>query len=145
MFEIRLISTRETYPLRIEVLCLPDKPADCVFEYDDAPDTFHLGAFCGEQLVSAASFARRPAPLPQEPAGYQLCGMATRQAYHGQGAGKAVVLRAMEHLHSRGVTLLWCSARKSAMGFYEKLEFHSAEDPHIVAGYGEHVTMYRAL
>jgi GNAT superfamily N-acetyltransferase len=109
----------EVLPLRMAVL-RPDQPVVAP-DYDQRPDTRHVGAYDGAVLVGCATVF--PSPYDGEPAAWQLRGMAVAPERQGEGVG-AVVLRAIIDIaREAGAPLLWANARVTALGFYERLGF----------------------
>ncbi|MGI8677186.1 MAG: GNAT family N-acetyltransferase [Jatrophihabitans sp.] len=88
----------------------------------DAGDAIHLAAFDGPVVVGAAALLARPFPLrPAVHNALQLRGMAVDPAHQGTGVGALVLARALDVARSRGDELLWCNARSTARGFYQRL------------------------
>lgn len=140
MIKIKNISAQETYEIRLSVLRnnndLPYK-----FEGDEDGSTFHLGAFYEKKLVGIATFMKsNPEAFDVEQ--YQLRGMATLPEVRGMGAGKKLINKAIEILEERRITVLWCNARKEAVGFYENLGFKIMGEEFEVPKVGAHFKMY---
>ena len=49
--------------------------------------------------------------------------MATDPRVRGLGAGRALVAEGLVRVAARGGDLVWCDARKAAVGFYERIGF----------------------
>ena len=108
-------------PLRAAVL-RPGRPlADAVFGCDDHPDAAHFAAYADGQVVGVASVA--PEDLPDEPGGWRLRGMAVAETHQGHGTGAALLLAVVEHAARLGGATVWCNARTTAIGFYERHGF----------------------
>lgn len=140
MIKIKNISAKETYELRLSVLRnnidLPFK-----FEGDEDKRTFHLGAFYEEKLVGIATFMKSSIEsfdIEQ----YQLRGMATLPEVRGMGGGKKLINKAKDILQEKKVAILWCNARKEAVGFYESLGFKITGEEFEVSKVGAHFKMY---
>jgi predicted GNAT family N-acyltransferase len=133
-----------TYPLRRAVL-RPDG-GDVVWAGDEDPATFHLaartpdGRIAGVVRFSPAACPWRPATAP-----WQLRGMATDAAVRGAGAGRALVAAGLEAVTARDGDLLWCDARATAAGFYERMGFTVATGPYDKPGIGPHLGMFVEL
>lgn len=87
---------------------------------DDLPTTVHLGAWVGGldgSLESPASLVGVATLMDNE--GLQLRGMATEPSVRGAGYGLLILADAQRIARERGVEL-WCNARKTAVGFYER-------------------------
>jgi predicted GNAT family N-acyltransferase len=132
-----------TYPLRAAVL----RPGggDVVWAGDEDPATFHLavrttdGAVVGVVRFSPAACPWRPAAR----APWQLRGMATDPGVRGGGAGRALVDVGLRAVAARGGDLVWCDARVTAAGFYERMGFAVVSEPFDKPGIGPHVGMVR--
>lgn len=137
---VKKISALETLPLRSVVLRNGLALAQCIFPTDEIEDSFHLGAFTKDELVSIASFF--PNNLNNEqPSGYQLRGMATNPSFAGKGYGASVVAFAISSLKSAKVNYIWCNARVIAVPFYQKLGFEIISDVFEVPEIGPHYKM----
>ena len=89
-----------------------------------------------------------PAPCPWRPlarAPWQLRGMATEAAVRGSGAGRLLVIDGLERVTARGGDLVWCDARVSAAGFYERMGFTVVTEEFDKPGIGPHVGMCKDL
>lgn len=71
--------------------------------------------------------------------------MAVDTPYQNAGIGTMLVSASLRAVAGRAGRAVWCNARLSAMGFYEKLGFAQAGDPFAIEGIGEHVVMGRAV
>jgi predicted GNAT family N-acyltransferase len=135
------VPAEATYPLRAAVL-RPDG-GEITWAGDEDPATFHLAArTAAGQVVGVVRF--HPAPCAWRPASrapWQLRGMATDPAVRGAGAGRALVIEALAQLTARGADLLWCDARVSAAGFYERMRFTVVTGEYDKPGIGPHVGM----
>ena len=49
--------------------------------------------------------------------------MATDPAVRGAGAGRALLVDGLDRVAARGGDLVWCDARVTAAGFYERIGF----------------------
>ncbi len=117
---VRPIAAADTHPLRLAVLRDNSPMAVLVFEGDDEPTTFHLGAFHGEELVGIATFIHRPCSnTPDATRTVQLRGMAVSTTLQSGGVGGALLQAAMARLRDDGVDVLWANARDAALGFYQ--------------------------
>lgn len=115
-----------TYPLWRDVL----REGRPVPRLADPEGTFHLAARAtGGRLVGVVRFS--PAPCPWRPdarAPWQLRGMATDPGARGTGAGRALVVEGLARVAAFGGDLIWCDARVSAVGFYERMGFTVVTD-----------------
>lgn len=117
-----------------------------IFEGDDAPTTFHFGAFmqaAGSENIGCASFMLNT--WQGEPA-YQLRGMATLASLVHHGIGRAVLEVAERTLLvDTPVRLLWANARVAAIAFYRKHGWTLASDVFDIPTVGPHYRIIRSL
>ncbi|RRN76510.1 GNAT family N-acetyltransferase [Pseudoxanthomonas sp. SGD-10] len=139
---IKFVPTEAVLPIRNIVLRdgkLND--GDCVFENDDAVDTFHLAYEKGGKLVCVASFHKvNHNDFPG--LAYQLRGMATLEEHRGKGYGNMLLNFAIVYLRGRKVNYVWCNARKVAYRFYLSLGFEFISAEFDVPKIGPHKVMY---
>ncbi len=123
--------------LRMRVL-YPNLP-DAKSFYPGDDDAIHTGAFDPDgMLIGIASLFRR------DDGSLQLRGMVTSAAARGTGAGREIVRFAEEDAMENGVSRLWCNARVSAMGFYEKCGWRVEGSEFEVPDIGAHYVMVSA-
>ena len=143
MIEVKKIIAGETSKIRLEVLRkgidLPYK-----FKEDLKDDTFHLGVFYKEKLVTIATFIKNKLK-DLEGEQYQLRGMATLPEVRGKGFGKVIIEEAVKILKEKNVDFLWCNARKEVTSFYEKLNFVKLGEEFMVEKVGPHFKMYTKI
>jgi predicted GNAT family N-acyltransferase len=132
-----------TYALRRAIL-RPDG-GEITWAGDEDPATVHLAARTGDRVVGVVRFS--PAPCPWRPGAdpWQLRGMATDPDVRGTGAGRALVVDGLARVSARGGDLVWCHARTSAAGFYERTGFAVVTEPYDKPGIGPHVGMLISL
>lgn len=150
---IRALSAAETRPLRSEVLRPGQPPASLVYPGDDVPGSFHAGAVVDGDIVGIATVYPEPMPLDVDmrlpdptldPSNaFRLRGMATRATLQGSGLGRAVLMRCIDHARASGAEVLWCNARVSALGFYQRLGFETIGDAFDITGIGPHFVMWK--
>ena len=141
------ITAQDTYPIRQKVLVPDHSLQKAKFENDDDEDiSFHLGAFVDGQLVSVASFFYERNPLFPDQHQYQLRGMATLPEFQNQGLSSELLNMAFPIIKQNFCTLLWCNARLSAMGFYEKVGFKKTSDEIFeLEEIGSHILMMKPI
>ena len=143
--QVRPIEAHETRPLRRELLRPDQPPESTIYPGDDATSTIHLGAFVAGELVGIASFYTEAwSGTPEVPAA-RLRGMATRLEVRGTGCGLALVSAGLAWTRERGLARLWCNARSSAAGFYERLGFERHGAQFEIEGIGPHYRMSRQI
>lgn len=120
-------------------------PESAVLERDDDPQTAHFGAFEGERLLGVATFFADDCPARPGIRAWRLRGMATLPEARRRGAGRALVERGVTLARADGAGWMWCNARVTARGFYEKLGFTADGDPFELPGTGEHYLMIKEL
>lgn len=147
LMKVLRINAVDTYPIRQQVL-VPDHDIKKVkFENDDDEDiSFHLGAFKDSQLVSVASFYYERNTLFSDQHQYQLRGMATLPQFQGQGLSRQLLAMAFPIIKQNFCSLLWCNAKTTAIGFYEKVGFE-AYDGNVfeIEGIGPHILMFKKI
>ncbi len=134
-----------TYPLRRAVL-RPDG-GEVIWAGDEDAATFHLAARTPDgRVVGVVRFSRARCPWrPLATSPWQLRGMATDAAVRGSGAGRAMVDDGLRRVADRGGDLVWCDARTSAAGFYERMGFAVVTGTYDKPGIGPHVGMVAAV
>ena len=137
---IKFITAEEVLPLRSLVLRNGKLFKECVFEGDEAYDTFHLAFVEDGQIRSIATLMRNDF-FPDGGEGYQLRGMATHPDFSGRGYGAALINFAVEYLKEYHTDYLWCNARSTAATFYKKLGFISESPEFDIPGIGFHYEM----
>jgi ribosomal protein S18 acetylase RimI-like enzyme len=137
---IEQVDAATTYPLRAQEL-RQGRPVE--IEEDDAPYTLHLAARLdgGEvagQIVGVVRFHPRDCPWRDTEGSWQLRGMATDPRVRGLGAGRALVAEGLTRLAAQGAQLVWCDARKPAVGFYERIGFTVVTEEYDLRPVGPH-------
>jgi ribosomal protein S18 acetylase RimI-like enzyme len=64
--------------------------------------------------------------------------MATDPRVRGLGTGRALVAEGLVRVAARGADLVWCDARKAAVGFYERIGFRSVTEEYDLRPVGPH-------
>ncbi len=116
---VRIADADEVRALRMAVL-RPGFPV-AASDYDERPDTRHIAAYAGGEVVGCASVF--PSRYRDEPDAWQLRGMAVAAGRQGSGIGAKVLLGAIDVVRDAAAPLLWAHARVTALGFYERLGF----------------------
>ncbi len=144
--KILRISPRDTTPIRHKIL-RPGRPIEeCYYPGDQEDQTFHLGAFVDSQLVSIASFYFEKHPHVPDPYQYRLRGMATLDEFRHKGFSSELLKMGFPIVKQNLCSVIWCNARISAQGFYEKIGFVlKSEAPFDIPGIGPHVLMVKYL
>jgi len=137
------VAAEVTYALRAAVL-RPDG-GEITWAGDEDPATFHLAAHSGDRLVGVVRFSPAPCPWRTATAPWQLRGMATDAELRGAGVGRAMVADGLGRVLARGGDLVWCHARVTAAGFYERMGFTAVTGEYDKPGIGLHVGMVRSV
>lgn len=147
---IKQVEVDTIRPLRHSVL-RPGLPFETtIFEGDDEPTACHVAAFKNDEIVGVGTMIKRPwtgkdSEIAADKDAYQVRGMAVSDRSRGTGAGK-LVLDTLEAKSSElGVSVIWCNARASAAGFYQKAGWQIAGDMFEIPGVGPHFVMVKAL
>ena len=142
---IKQIEAQDTYPLRSKIL-RPGKPlSECYFNGDEEENTFHLGAFVNDELVSIASFYMKNSEQILDPFQFQLRGMATLEEFRGKGFSTALLKTGFPMIKNNHIQRVWCNARVGAIGFYKSLGFEQVSEEFEIADVGTHVVMTKFL
>ncbi|MED2978502.1 GNAT family N-acetyltransferase [Bacillus swezeyi] len=145
MIEVKQIKAEDTHEIRHRIL-RPNQPIEaCRYETDLLEGTFHLGVFFQDALTSIASFHKAAHPDLEGELQYQLRGMATLESCRGQNAGSTLIRHAEEMLRKKGADLLWCNARTSVHGYYQKLGFQEKGSVYEIPPIGPHLLMFKKL
>jgi GNAT superfamily N-acetyltransferase len=143
--EVRSISAAEARTVRLPVLRAGLPPESAILDHDDDPVTWHFGAFDDARLVGVATFFAESCPSRPGPSAWRLRGMATLRDMQGRGAGRALVTEGVRVAAAAGAALLWCNARVSARGFYEKVGFVAVGSEFELPGTGKHYVMLKDI
>ena len=123
--EVVQLAPEQTHAIRRSVLREGDDAATVVFDGDDDPDTFHLGATVDGELVAISSWMSRRYPDLPAHAGSQLRGMASTPAVRGSGIGAQLLRAGLDRAAASGSTVVWARARVRALAFYERHGFET--------------------
>lgn len=144
----RPIRPEQTHALRHTVLRPHQTLAEMDYDGDGLPTTLHLGAIRdkdGKVLGVVTLNLETPMPIEPAPNDCRLRGMAVAHSAQGTGVGRLLVERAIHDAAQRGAKRLWCNARVSAMGFYEKLGFITIGERFEIKHIGPHYVMFVAV
>jgi len=138
--EIREISAEQTRPVRQSVLRPHQHASELVYPGDDDAESFHLGAVRDDEVLAILSMYHEPMPGSKS-SGWRIRGMASVPEVRGAGYGTKLVEAARERSWSADRSPIWCNARQSAFGFYEKLGFVMVGQLFEIEGIGTHSVM----
>ena len=112
---IKQIEAKDTYNLRHEVL-RPDMPIQsCQFDGDNDEQTFHLGAYIEEKLVSVASFYLENHKDIEDEYQFRLRGMATLEDMRGKGLSTGLLRTAFPLIKSNHVKVVCFNEKRSSI------------------------------
>jgi len=139
------ITAEQTREVRRAVLRPHQAASELVYPGDDDMESVHLGVIDGESIVAILSMyhtAREGVT-----SGWRIRGMASVAGVggvRGKGYGRELVEMARERAWAIDRSEVWCNARESAFGFYEKLGFVVVGDLFEIEGIGVHAVMVLA-
>lgn len=150
VLEARRIPPHHTWGLRRKILRPMQDIGEMAWVGDTDETTIHVGGFADGVLAGIATLLKVAYPdagsrpgLQAAPGGgaYQLRGMATDESARGTGLGKGLLQWCFQQARAGGATVLWCNARVSAVGFYEKNGMRVVSDEFDIPTVGPHVVM----
>ena len=112
---IEQIRPELTWHLRQNVLYPAQKLYEMEMEEDE--DGIHFGAFTDNKLVGIVS-------LFENTGDFHFRKLAIDPEYQGKGIGNTLLIYITDFAKTAGGSRLWCNARLSAIGFYEKNQFN---------------------
>ena len=146
MYKTEKVSPDVVRPLRHKVLrpnlhfeasCLPS---------DNAPNAIHFTLKKDDTILSVASLYSESLETMTNKNTYRLRGMATEPSEQRKGFGTMILHGAMDYLKKEtDVEILWCNARVTAFGFYEKMGFTILGEIFDIPNLGPHKTGYIEL
>ncbi len=141
MIEIREIKSKDTIPIRSEILRPGQNLDTCIYPHDDDCTSFHLAAFSSGEQTSIASFYLEIHPDLEGSIQYRFRGMATKVAYRNQGLAGALLTYAFEKIKALDCNVVWCNARVNAIQLYMKMGMEICSDEFDIPGIGPHFLM----
>lgn len=141
MTAIKFLRAEDTWPLRHRVL-RPHMPIASVSYAEDAfASALHIGATDGDQIVGVVSIYNEDEKGGLGSLAWRLRGMATAPEIRGTGIGGIILLACIDEVRNHGGSYLWCNARTSASGFYQRYGFVIASDLFEIPNIGPHYVM----
>jgi len=137
------VAAEETHDLRWRILRNRRPGAPVVFPEDARPGAFHLAVRDAGAIVAVASFSREGTPHRPGRTAVHLRGMAVDESHQRHGLGRLLVTTVVDRLVAGGVEVLWCNARDSAAGFYDRLGFEVVGEGFVLpeSGFAHHVML----
>ncbi|OOQ60137.1 GNAT family N-acetyltransferase [Mucilaginibacter pedocola] len=114
MIIIEQVRPEHTWKLRHEVLYPNQKPNEMGMEEDN--NGYHFAAFKDKWIVAVVSLFKHESD-------WQFRKFAVAEEVQGQGLGAQLLQYITEFVEREQGELLWCNARLSAIGFYNKFGF----------------------
>jgi ribosomal protein S18 acetylase RimI-like enzyme len=139
------VNAHATRPLRHTVLRPQQRIEEAAYPLDDVEESYHVGAFLGDEIVSVASVYHEARPGEEGEDSWRLRGMATLPELRRRGYGTNLLRSCIEYVAKMGGSEIWCNARSSAAGFYEGLGFEPVGDEFDLPLLGPHQIMRRAV
>jgi predicted N-acetyltransferase YhbS len=139
---IELSEVDSIIDVRWRVLRSPRPRETAQYAEDEWPDTFHLAAIAGGDVVGCATFF--PEDLDDEPA-WRFRGMAVDEHHRDQGVGGQLLQRGVAEVKDRGGSLVWCNGRTAASRFYERHSFERRGEEFVIVPSGPHFIFARHL
>lgn len=116
------VDVEDILELRRRVLRAGTPSTDPRLAEDDAPGVFHLaGRDPGGDLVACVSFSPQPTDHRGGRPAWRFRAMAVATTLQGSGYGRQILTAGIERVRAEGAEVVWCHARDSAQGFYERL------------------------
>ena len=119
MLKIKNIQASETWDLRHRVMA-PNRSFDAIKLPKDE-EGLHFGLFEDNKLISVIS-------LFMEKDNAQFRKFATEISEQNKGYGSILLNHIIEESIKNNVKNLWCNARLTALGFYEKFGFRAVSE-----------------
>ena len=149
--QIRLATAEEVIDLRHAVLRTGFPREAAIYDVDALPTTRHLVAVAGDaaggaRIVGCATIF--PEPFEHRPDAWRLRGMAIAPDLQGAGVGRKLLAAIDEMMRAHAPArppLLWCNARVTAIGFYQRCGWRIVSGVFDVPTVGPHVNMTRQV
>ena len=140
MTSFKLATLEDVIPLRHRILRKGRPIETASFVEDQFNSTIHFCLF-NEQNQIICCLTITPNFYKNRDA-WQLRGMATDQHFQGKGIGSLLVKKSIEFVQNEEKkALIWCNARESAVGFYEKLGWNIDSERFDIEPIGPHFKM----
>jgi ribosomal protein S18 acetylase RimI-like enzyme len=127
MNDIEQITQELTWKLRQKEL-YPDLPIEAIKLPEDDLG-IHLGLFYQNKLATVVSLFEDNNKL-------QFRKLATDKKYQRLGLGSKMINYVLNYAKEKNIEKVWCNARLSATGFYEKLGFVKTDEVFSKGGIG---------
>lgn len=145
MLEVKQITPEETLELRQKILRPNQSIEECVYDSDHFRESFHLGAFKDDELISVASFLKENHREFEEMNQYRIKGMATLEEFRDHGAGSALLHDGEKILKRKHARFLWCKAKYPVSNYYRRFGLREHGEAFVIDSIGPHKLMYKIL
>jgi len=142
---IRSIQAQETRTLRAIILRPGQTSEQQIYPNDEAPGSFHAGAYRDGELIGIASVFHESPPGEDDEGAWRLRGMAVQAEARRLGIGRLLLERCLEYIQAQGGERLWCNGRVTALAFYHHLGFKESGEIFDVPESGPHYQMERPI
>ena len=132
LLELRPAALADLVELRDRTLSAGHPGRPVVWPYDTSPSAAHFGGYLGDRLVACVSTDRTPWEGSDPASSYRFHSMGVAGEEQGRGVGAAVLRALAGVLVDQGATLLWATARDSALGFYRRMGMTVSEGGYVV-------------
>lgn len=144
-YSLKIIDSKETYPVRHPILRAGKPIESCVFDGDDFETTIHLGLFSKNKLIGISTFLEKNNSSFSETKQYQLRGMAILKEFQGKNLGNLILKEGESLLKKKDVEIVWCNAREVALNFYKRNNYKIIGNSFNIKDIGLHYTMFKTL
>ena len=145
MICIKEIPFQDTFSVR-HIVLREGKPIEsCFFEGDDFESTKHFGLYVNKKITGVVSVYLNKNTTFNSSKQFQIRGMAVLDDFQKKGIGEKLVQTVINFAKEKEVKVIWFNARKNAVPFYEKLDFHIHGTAFEIEGIGTHYVMYQLL
>lgn len=121
--DVDLVEADVVRPLRHRVLRPHQDFSATTYPGDDEPETLHAVIRSDGIVIGIVSIYRDPPEGVDDPRAWRLRGLAVAEESRGTGAGRAIMEWVIRELEQRDASFIWCSARSTAVAFYERFGF----------------------
>lgn len=143
--QVERVDVEAVRPLRQRVLRPHQREEEVGFPGDEAPDTMHVAARAGKEVVGVATVLREPHARRPDDADWRIRGMAVSEQMRRRGIGMRLLACCEAHAKASGGRRLWCNARLGARAFYERMGFAAEGEAFVLPDIGAHLLMSKPL
>ena len=138
-FKVLEIEASMTYPLRHELLRKGQPYKSCFFDYDEAKETIHLGAFHSKKLIGILSAFQKTLPQNIDLKAVQLRAIAVEPTFQRKGIASMLIKHALQKIIlNQSPDCIWLNARVQANTLYLENGFTPIGEPFEIESIGKH-------